>query len=1297
MKTDKTFQKALFCVTSLFSLLILLMLTAGVHGEDFQYTINNGTITITGYTGSGGAVIIPSTINGLPVANIGDYAFAGCSSLTNIVIPNSVTNIDVYAFKDCNRLKSVTIPDSVTHIGNFAFKSCTSLTSATIPSSVASIGASAFANCIRLTSITIPNSVTSIGDDAFLYCDSLKSITVDTQNSVFSSLSGILFNKNQTMLIQFPGGKPGAYTIPNSVISIGDFAFSGCTSLTSVTIPNSVISIGHHAFHYCTSLTSVVIPNSVISIGDNAFCYCTSLTSATIPNSVTSIGDCAFSNCTSLTSVTIPNRVTRIGYAAFDDCTSLTSVTIPDSVTSIGYAAFSGCTSLTSVTIPNSVTSIGDCAFSGCTSLTSVTIPNSVTNIGNFAFKSCASLTSATIPNSVTSIGDHAFEGCSSLTSVTIPNRVTRIGDATFAGCSSLTSVLIPNSVISIGHHAFYYCTSLTSVVIPNGVTSIGVCAFYYCSSLTSVTIPDSVASIGGDAFGYCSSLTSVTIPNSVTSIGGDAFGYCSSLTSVTIPNSVTSIGDTWTTYAFRFCDSLKSITVDTQNSVFSSLSGVLFNKNQTMLIQFPGGKPGPYTIPNSVTNIGEYAFAGCSSLTSVTIPNRVTRIGDGAFDGCTSLTSVTIPDSVTSIGRFAFCNCKNLSEVYFQGNPPSIGDWVFSYDNKLTVYYLAGTTGWGTTFGGRPAAIWNLAPIISKQPLNQTIAAGNSASFSITAFGSGPLNYQWRKNGVNIAGANSSTLTIQDARASDSEAYSVVVWNAYGSATSDAASLSVLADGANGIKPVKIVTQPIPETPTSAKKLVFITHGWQPIWTAHESPQWVTDMGNAIRAKVSSDWQVIPWFWTDGAWTAAPWQALHNAEIIGKNLAKDIESKSFQEIHLIAHSAGSAIIQAIADQLQESPNRPVIHLTFLDPYLGNFSEKQGVYGANARWSDSYYVQDGTGDFTSGYLNHALNVDVSWVDPSHKPVPFIGLGGGKVAVSSHGYPCDFYMQSIINTDPNWCPAEYGFALSQEVEGVFWLNNQANYPVDTGPWLPCSPSDAVKNPNPNITAIEAGIAGIPVDISAVAHAVGNAGSSLISGAGFVLNSIWSGIPHLNSGGLQTLDTVSSTNTPAWLAVGVTVTNRINFVQFDSGYTDTNAAEGLLTVYWNTNQIGMVDERVASAGLQQYRFALPETVTNGLYTLSFRLDSFGNTSTIAVTNVATGFVGVSQPITLSLYLTNGSPMLQLTGETNYTYLVQSSTNLVNWIPKALLLNTNGTVQFIDSEETNDTTKYYRAVMP
>ena len=278
------------CATRLVPLLILLLLTlpAVVQGQ-FVYTTNNGTITITGYTGPGGAVAIPDTIDGLPVTSIGNFAFRGYTSVTSVTIPNSVTSIGNHAFIACTNLTSVTIPDSVTSIGDFTFNSCTSLSSVAIPTSVISIGDFAFYSCASLTSVTIPSGVTSIGDSAFGACSSLSVITVDALNSFYGSEDGVLFNKSQSVLIQFPGRKAGIYTIPNSVASIGERAFLDCARLTSVTIPNSVTIIGGFAFLGCTSLTSVTIPNSVISIGQRAFTSCTKLASVTIPNSVTDI------------------------------------------------------------------------------------------------------------------------------------------------------------------------------------------------------------------------------------------------------------------------------------------------------------------------------------------------------------------------------------------------------------------------------------------------------------------------------------------------------------------------------------------------------------------------------------------------------------------------------------------------------------------------------------------------------------------------------------------------------------------------------------------------------------------------------------------------------------------------------------------------------------------------------------------------------------------------------------------------------------------------------------------------
>jgi hypothetical protein len=331
----------------------------------FTYTTNNGAITITGYTGTNIAVTIPSTINGLPVTSIAYGAFQA-SILTSVIIPGSITSI-----------------------GDDAFYICTNLTSVTISNGVTSIGISSFANCSRLSGVAIPASVTSIGVNEFAGCTSLTNISVDASNPAYSSLNGVLFDKAQATLVQFPGGLGGSYTIPNGVTSIGYSAFVE-SRLTSVTIPGSVTSIGETAFQY-SSLTSVTIPANVTSISGAVFQY-SGLTSVTIANGVTSIGPEMFAYCANLTSVTIPGSVTNIGVDAFA-YSSLTSVTIANGVTSIAEGMFFQC-NLTSVTIPASVTSIGGSAFQYC-ALTSVTIPSSVTNIGSEAFYGCVRLTSA--------------------------------------------------------------------------------------------------------------------------------------------------------------------------------------------------------------------------------------------------------------------------------------------------------------------------------------------------------------------------------------------------------------------------------------------------------------------------------------------------------------------------------------------------------------------------------------------------------------------------------------------------------------------------------------------------------------------------------------------------------------------------------------------------------------------------------------------------------------------------------------------------------------------------------------
>ncbi len=431
-----------------------------------------------------------------------------------------------------------------------------------------------------------------------------------------------------------------------SVTFIGEYAFHGCSGLTSATIPNSVTSIGYDAFSDCTGLTTITIPNSVTSIGQFAFINCTGLTTITIPNSVTSIGQFAFYNTAWYNNQ--PDGLIYAGKMAYcykGIMPENTSIVLEDGTLGIADGAFSKCKGLTEVTIPNSVTSIDEFAFLLCTGLISVSIPNSVTSIGYGAFCNCTGLTEVTIPNSVTSIGNSAFSDCSGLTSIEVESGNTKYDsrDNCNAIIETSTNILvcgckntiIPNSVTSIGISAFDGCSGLTEVTIPNSVTSIDSNAFSYCTGLTSVTIPNSVTSIGGGTFQSCTGLTSVTIPNSVTSIDEFAFLLCTGLTSVSIPNSVTSIGSG----AFGGCTGLTSIEVESGNTKYDSrdnCNAIIETSTNTLVCGCKNT-----IIPNSVTYIRDWAFNGCTGLTEVTIPNSVTSIGSGAFGGCTAVTKI--------------------------------------------------------------------------------------------------------------------------------------------------------------------------------------------------------------------------------------------------------------------------------------------------------------------------------------------------------------------------------------------------------------------------------------------------------------------------------------------------------------------------------------------------------------------------------------------------------------------------------------------------------------------------------
>ena len=526
-------------------------------------------------------------------------------------------------------------------------------------------------------------------------------------------------------------------TIPNSVTSIGERAFDGCTAEIIWGADPKIAEIGSHAFSGYEG-TSITIPDSVARIGYEAFYGCSGLTSVTIPDSVTSIGSGAFGGCGSLRSITIPfvgaeagktssdtyqypfgyifgtspnmdgYGVTQYYYGSSTSSTTSTKYYIPSSLRSVTvtggnilYGAFDNCSILTSITIPDSIIGIGLYAFDGCSGLTSITIPDSVTSIGEYAFRNCDSLTSVTIPDSVTSIGDDAFHYCDKLVEVYNKSSLNIVaGSSTYGyvgyyaknvyteeGGSWFTDTAGGFRFLYDGEQGYLigYYGSETAIDLPASFTAydgalvesyaIYKNAFEGCSGLTSITIPDSVMSIGSSAFDGCSDLTSITIPDSVMSIGKVAFSGCSGLTTVAIGDGVKSIGD----HAFDGCSSLTTVTIG--NGVTSIGSGAFWNcSGLTSVI-----------IPDSVTSIGDDAFQYCSGLTTVTIGNSVTSIGSGAFYECSSLTSVSIPDSVTNIGDYAFEYCSGLTTVTIGNSVTSIGYAAFFFCNRLTSIYYSG------------------------------------------------------------------------------------------------------------------------------------------------------------------------------------------------------------------------------------------------------------------------------------------------------------------------------------------------------------------------------------------------------------------------------------------------------------------------------------------------------------------------------------------------------------------------------------------------------------------------------
>ena len=476
-----------------------------------------------------------------------------------------------------------------------------------------------------------------------------------------------------------------------SVTSIGNYAFSDCSGLTSVVIPNSVTSIGNGAFYDCSGLTSIEIPNSVTSIGNEAFRKCSGLTSIEIPNSVTSIRGYAFYDCPILQEVHISNLAAWCNIDRSGD------------MSNYYYNLYIGGVLASEITIPDEVTEIKRYAFDACKSLTSVVIPNSVTSIGNDAFRSCCSLTSITIPNSVTSIGSYAFERCDELKEVHISDIVAWCG--------------IDFASQSITANPLYYAKKLylngelvTEIVIPEGVTEIKNYAFYNYDKLANVTIPSSVKSIGRYAFYKTRAVIDIATENPAGLIGGYIFE--SSAVLVVPDAAVDAYKAAWSDYAAQIVgrnDAYVAVDVEAKEATSGIMERVGIDKmasiakltvkgsiNSYDVIQFRDKMPQLRELDLSEATVvandkafyqgnctkdndlGGSAFYGLSKLNYVKLPKDLVAVGNYVFNGCSSLREIELPETVESIGHYAFQDCDALKEITIPAGVKSINYQTF-------------------------------------------------------------------------------------------------------------------------------------------------------------------------------------------------------------------------------------------------------------------------------------------------------------------------------------------------------------------------------------------------------------------------------------------------------------------------------------------------------------------------------------------------------------------------------------------------------------------------------------------
>jgi len=685
------------------------------------------------------SVSLPSTL-----AEIGAYCFKDCENLITAELPEGITVIPEKAFSGCYALEAVKIPQTTVSIGDNAFYDCESLQVAILPENLKVLGAGVFQNCLSLQEIIIPERVGRIEARTFMGCDALKEVI-----------------------------------LPKELVYLGDYACSA-TVITEIELPDTLETIGNYAFYWCKDLTKIRIPDSVLNIWENAFGGCDALKEIIFDGSVPGIHNTAFNGVTAdayypennvswteetclsyggtltwrpylseaegeepketiasgavtehlswilsgegvltitgkgempdfnhdtpspwkdhllqIKTIIIEEGVTSLGESSFEGCCNAESVVLPDTLTALDSYCFQNCESLKSIVLPAGITSIPANSFSGCSALTAVEIPNTVTLIEDNAFASCEMLGTITLSDNLTALGAAAFENCTSLCEVVIPDTITEITERTFYGCEKLASVTLPSELISVGEYAFS-STAVAELDFPETLETIGSYAFYWCQNLTNIQIPDSVKDIYAYAFGSCSVLKEITFCGGAMGIHNTAFACVTA--DAYYPENYPS----WTEkmrqdyggeLTWKLYDNGSSEEQTDPSAIVDS--GEL---NDSLFWKL--------TADGTLTISGEGAMENFDHwngppwqeyqllIQKIIVEEGVAVLGESAFENCSKAEAVILPDSLSTIGAYCFQGCESLTEIRFGGDAPDIHSSAFG-GVTADVYYSGDYPSW--------------------------------------------------------------------------------------------------------------------------------------------------------------------------------------------------------------------------------------------------------------------------------------------------------------------------------------------------------------------------------------------------------------------------------------------------------------------------------------------------------------------------------------------------------------------------------------------------------------------------